>query len=75
MRICNIHSIICKYIKRGKKVIEYVNQYCFIFLSDRHHAVKSAKMSSKKLVQVDDAVFTFSTSMWSAKYSRIELFG
>jgi hypothetical protein len=41
-----------------------------------HQAVRAAKLRDKKLVWVDEAVFTFntfSTRAWSAKYSRIEV--
>ena len=75
-RIYIKHCIKFKYIKRGKKVIDYANQYYFNLFSDMHHAVRSAKLRDKKLVWVDEAVFTFntfSTRAWSAKYSRIEV--
>ena len=39
-----------------------------------HLAVNSARLRDKKLVWVDEAVFTFntfSTRAWSGKYSRI----
>ena len=43
---------------------------------DMHQAVRAAKQRDKKLVWVDEAVFTFntfSTRAWSAKHSRIEV--
>ena len=75
-RIYMKHCIKYKYIKRGKKVIDYANQYYFNLFNDMHNSVRSAKLRDKKLVWVDEAVFTFntfSTRAWSAKYTRIEV--
>ena len=41
-----------------------------------HQAVKVARLRDRKLVWVDEAVFTFntlSTRAWSSKYSRIQI--
>ena len=41
-----------------------------------YHAVKSARLRDKKLVWIDEAVFTFNTfrkRAWAGKYSRITI--
>ena len=70
------HGIRFKFIKRGKKDVDYTNQHYFNLFSEMYRAVRSARLQDKKLVWVDEAVFTFntmSTRAWSAKHSRIEV--
>ena len=70
------HGISYKYIQRGKKVIDYTNQYYFNLFRDMYYAVKSARQVDKKLVWVDEAIFTFNTlgtKAWSSKYSSIQV--
>ena len=73
-RTYNKLGIRYKFIQRGKKVIVYTNQYYFNLFQEMHQAVKSTRLRDKKLVWVDEAVFTFntfSTKAWSAKYQSI----
>ena len=63
-----------KFIKRGKKIIDYSNSYYLHLFQEMHYAVKTVRLRDKKLVWIDEAVFkfnTFSTRAWSGKYSRI----
>ena len=63
-----------KFIKRGKKIIDYSNQYYFNLFDQMYHSVKTTRLRDKKLVWIDEAVFTFntfSTRAWSGKHSRI----
>ena len=65
-----------KYIKRGKKDIDFGNQCYFNLFIEMHQAVKGARLRDKKLVWVDEAIFTFNTlgtKAWSSKYSRIQV--
>lgn len=65
-----------KYIKRGKKAIDYRNQYYFNLFQEMYLTVKKTRLSDKKLVWIDEAVFTFNTfrkRAWSAKYSSISV--
>ena len=65
-----------KFIIRGKKIIDYSNQYYFNLFNDMYFAVKSARLRDKKLVWIDEAVFTFNTfrkRAWAGKYSRITI--
>lgn len=60
-----------KFIQRGKKLIDYTNQYYFNLFKEMYLAVKGTRLRDKKLVWVDEAVFTFntfSTKAWSAKH-------
>jgi len=60
-----------KFIQRGKKIIDYTNQYYFNLFQEMYQAVKRTRLRDKKLVWVDEAVFTFntfSTKAWSAKH-------
>jgi hypothetical protein len=50
-----------KYIKRGKKAIDYSNQYYFNLFQEMYQSVKKPRLSYKKLVWIDEAVFTFNT--------------
>ena len=57
-----------KFIKRGKKIIDYSNQYYNNIFDQMYHTVKSTRVRDKKLVWIDEAVFTFntfSTRAWS----------
>ncbi len=70
------HGIRFKFIQRGKKTIDYANQYYLNLFRDMYEAVKRVRLRDKKLVWVDEAVFTFntlSTKAWSGKYSSIEI--
>ena len=70
------HGVRFKYIQRGKKIIDYTNQYYFNLFAEMHQAIRAAKLRDKKLVWVDEAVFTFntfSTRAWSSKYHSIEI--
>lgn len=70
------HGIRFKFIQRGKKTIDYANQYYLNLFRDMHEAVKRVRLRDKKLVWVDEAVFTFntfSTKAWSGKYTSIEI--
>jgi hypothetical protein len=65
-----------KFIQRGKKTIDYANQYYLNLFRDMYEAVKRARLRDKKLVWVDEAVFTFntfSTKAWAGKYTSIEI--
>ena len=50
-----------KFIHRGKKVIDYTNQYYYDLFRDMYDAVKVTRLREVKLVWVDDAMFTFNT--------------
>ena len=68
------HGIRFKFIQRGKKVIDYANQHYFNLFREMFQAIKVARLRDKKLVWVDEAVFTFNTfktKAWSSKYSSI----
>ena len=70
------HGVRFKFIKRGKKEIDYGDPHYFNWFSEMYHSVRSARLQDKKLVWVDEAVFTFntmSTRAWSARHSRIEV--
>ena len=65
-----------KFIHRGKKVIDYSNQYYYNLFRDMYDAVKVTRHRDVKLVWVDEAMFTFNTfSMraWSGKHQSIEV--
>ena len=65
-----------KFIKRGKKIIDYSNLYYYNLFNEMFFAVKLARLRDKKLVWIDEAVFTFNTfrkRAWAGKYSRITL--
>lgn len=65
-----------KFIKRGKKIVDYSNQHYLNLFRDMHASVRAAVLGDKKLIWVDEAVFTFntfSTRAWSSKHSRIEV--
>lgn len=73
-RLYNKFGVRFKYIKRGKKVIDYNNQYYFNLFQEMFQAVKRTRLRDKKLVWIDEAVFTFNTfskRAWSAKFSNI----
>ena len=50
-----------KFIHRGKKVIDYTNQYYYDLFRDIYDAVKVTRLWDVKLVWVDEAMFTFNT--------------
>ena len=57
-----------KFIHRGKKVIDYTNQYYYDLFRDMYDAVKVTRLRDMKLVWFDEAMFTFnnfSTRAWS----------
>ena len=63
-----------KFIHRGKKIIDYTNQYYYNLFRDMYDAVKVTRLRDVKLVWVDEAMFTFntfSTRAWSAKNKSI----
>ena len=65
-----------KFIHRGKKVIDYTNQYYHNLFREMYDAVKVTRLRDVKLVWVDEAMFTFntfSTRAWSAKHQSIEV--
>ena len=65
-----------KFIQRGKKTIDYSNQYYLNLFRDMHTAVRRARLRDLKLVWVDEAVFTFntfSTKAWAGRYSSIQV--
>jgi transposase len=65
-----------KFIHRGKKVIDYTNQYYHDLFREMYDAVKVSRLRDVKLVWVDEAMFTFntfSTRAWSAKHQSIEV--
>ena len=60
-----------KFIHRGKKVIDYTNQYYYDLFREIYDADKVTRLRDVKLVWVDEAMFTFntfSTRAWSAKH-------
>ena len=62
-----IFGIKFKFIHRGKKVIDYTNQYNYDLFRDMYDAVKVTRLRDVKLVWVV-AMFTFntfSTRAWS----------
>ena len=70
------HGIRLKAIRRGKRDIDYGDPHYFNLFSEMHRAVRSARLQDKKLVWVDEAVFTFNTfssKAWSARHSSIEV--
>ena len=61
---------------RGKKVIDYTNQYYYNLFREMYDAVKVTRLMDVKLKMVDEAMFTFSTfstRAWSAKHQSIEV--
>ena len=65
-----------KFIHRGKKVIDYTNQYYYDLFREMYDAVKVTQLRDVKLVWVDEAMFTFNTfskRAWSAKHKSIEV--
>ena len=65
-----------KFIHRGKKVIDYTNQYYYDLFREMYDAVKVTRLRDVKLVWVDEAMFTFntfSTRAWSAKHYSIQV--
>jgi len=70
------HGIKFKFIHRGKKIIDYSNQYYLNLFRDMYDALKVTRLRDRKLVWVDEAVFsfnTFGTRAWSSKYSSIQV--
>jgi len=68
------YGIKFKFIHRGKKVIDYTNQYYYNLFRDMYDALKTTRLRDRKLVWVDEAVFTFNTfntRAWSSKYTSI----
>jgi transposase len=65
-----------KYIQRGKNIIDYSNQHYLNLFTEMYQAVKKARLRDKKLVLVDEAIFTFNTlesKAWSSKYQSISV--
>ena len=50
-----------KFIKRGKNIIDYSNQYYLYLFNEMYFAVKSTMLRDKKLVWIDEALFTLNT--------------
>jgi hypothetical protein len=64
------HGIKFKFIRRGKKVIDYSDPHYRHLFTDMHQAVKATRHQDIKLFWVDEAVFTFNTfrmRAWSGK--------
>jgi hypothetical protein len=61
---------------RGKKVIDYTNQYYQNLFREMYDAVKVTRLRDVRLVWLDEAMFTFntfSTRALSAKHQTIEV--
>ena len=70
------HGVKFKFIRRGKKVIDYADPHYLCLFTDMYRAVRSTRHQDVKLVWVDEAVFTFntfSTRAWSARRGRIQV--
>ena len=70
------HGIRYKFILRGNKVIDYGIQYYYSLFRNMHDSIKATRLHDRKLVWVNEAVFTFntfSTLAWASKYSSIEV--
>ena len=70
------HGVKFKFIHRGKKVIDYGDPHYLHLFTEMFQAVKSCRLTDKKLVWVDEAVFTFntfSTRAWSARNDSIRV--
>jgi hypothetical protein len=55
------HGVKFIFIRRGKKIIDFGEPQYMSLFTDMFHAVKATRLSDKKLVWVDEAVFTFNT--------------
>ena len=65
-----------KFIHRGKKEIDYTNQYYYDLFREMYDAVRATRLRDIKLVWVDETMFTFNTfatRAWSSKHQRIEV--
>ena len=65
------HGIKFKFIKRGKKIIDYSDPHYLNLFTDMHRAVKATRHHDMKLFWVDEAMFTFNTfrkKAWAAKH-------
>lgn len=70
------HGVKFKFIRRGKKIIDFDDPHYMRLFTDMFHAVKATRLSDKKLVWVDEAVFTFNTfrkRAWSGRNDSIRV--
>ena len=55
------HGVKFKFIRLGKKIIDFDDPQLMRLFTDMFHAVKATRLSDKKLVLINEAVFTFNT--------------
>jgi hypothetical protein len=70
------HGIKFKFIKRGKKIVDFADPHYLHLFKEMYDAVRTTRLKDMKLVWVDEAVFTFNTlgkRAWSSKFQSISV--
>ena len=70
------HGIKFKFIKRGKKIVDFADPHYLHLFKEMYDAVRTTRLKDMKLVWVDEAVFTFNTlgkMAWSSKFQSISV--
>lgn len=70
------HGVRFKFIHKGKKEIDYTVDYYRNVFTDMFQKVRSARQRDKKIVWVDEAIFSFNTLTtkgWSSKGKSLQV--
>lgn len=68
------HGIKFKYIQKAKKILDYTNQDTRALFDKMYKLIKLFQLYEKKIVFLDEAVFsfnTFKTKAWAGKYQSV----